>query len=279
MFGRRAFLSSSAITAAFAGQSSLSRPWGVQCAGRSTKTVPKDVIIYQYKICPFCCRVKAYLDYLRIPYKLVEVNPLTKGEISFSKGYKKVPIVIFDGLQVNDSTPIIEHISEDVVKADKKLMKQHSGLFTGDVEKWGEWSEKRLAVYLYPNITRSMEESWECFGYTGDIKEWTPLNRVGTRVAGTVAMTLANGKIKKKYNIQDERGELQECLNEWLSALGDKKFLHGDAVTLPDIMVFGVLRSIEGLSTFVEIMKNNPKLQAWFSRVEKHCPPCEMKGA
>ena len=71
--------------------------------------------------------MKAVLDYLRIPYKVVEVNPLTKGEIKFSKDYRKVPIVVFDGLQVNDSSPIIEHISEDVVKASSKMMKKHSG--------------------------------------------------------------------------------------------------------------------------------------------------------
>ena len=47
--------------------------------------------------------------------------------------------MVFDGLQVNDSSPIIEHISEDVVKASSKMMKKHSGLFTSDTEKWGEW--------------------------------------------------------------------------------------------------------------------------------------------
>ena len=234
--------------------------------------------MFQYKICPFCNRVKAVLDYLRIPYKVVEVNPLTKGEISFSKDYKKVPIVVFDGLQVNDSSPIIEHITEDVLKGSSKMMKEHSGLFTKDTDKWGEWSEKRLAVYLYPNITRSMEESWECFGYTEDVSEWSPVNRVGTRVMGTLAMTMANGKIKKKYSIVDERKELQLCLNEWVEALGNKQYLHGDKITLPDLMVFGILRSIEGLSTFVEMMANNPALEAWFKRVEKSCSSCEMKA-
>ena len=118
--------------------------------------VPKKVTVYQYKICPFCCRVKAYLDYLKIPYETVEVNPLTKGELKFSKDYKKVPIVVFDGVQVNDSSPILNHITDNLVVKDVAMK---AGLFTEDTEKWSEWSEKTLAVMLYPNITRSMQVS------------------------------------------------------------------------------------------------------------------------
>ena len=40
----------------------------------------------------------------------MEVNPLTKREIGFSKDYKKVPVVVIDGVQVNDSTAIIDAI-------------------------------------------------------------------------------------------------------------------------------------------------------------------------
>ena len=123
-----------------------------------------------------------------------------------------------------------------------------------------------------------MEESWECFEYTNNVNEWSPINRVGTRVAGTLAMTMANGKIKKKYGIVDERKELQLCLNDWVDALGDKQYLHGDKITLPDLMVFGVLRSIEGLSTYIEIMQANPKLQEWYKRVASSCNSCEMRA-
>lgn len=28
--------------------------------------VPKEVILYQYDVCPFCCKVKAVLDYYRV---------------------------------------------------------------------------------------------------------------------------------------------------------------------------------------------------------------------
>lgn len=47
--------------------------------------------------------VAAFLDYHDIVYKVVEVNPRGKKEIKWSE-YKKVPILVVDGEQLNDST-------------------------------------------------------------------------------------------------------------------------------------------------------------------------------
>ena len=69
-----------------------------------------DITIYQYKICPYCSRPKTFLDYLDVPYRAVEVNPLTKSELSFSKDYKKVPIMTLNGDIVSDSANIIESL-------------------------------------------------------------------------------------------------------------------------------------------------------------------------
>lgn len=40
--------------------------------------------------CPFCNKVRAVLDYHKLPYTVVEVNPMRKKELEFSKDYKKV---------------------------------------------------------------------------------------------------------------------------------------------------------------------------------------------
>jgi len=263
-----------------------------------------NIIVYQYAICPFCARVKAYLDYKQIPYTSVEVNPLFKSEIAFSKAHKKVPIATFDGKQVNESGAIVDFITSSLLLSDaassntktnssdkKKNNNNNSSSSSSsngktnslkaflpeDTAQWSEWSEKKLAVMLYPNITRSFSESWECFEYTTRVPEWNVMNQWTTRVAGAAAMSLANGKIKKKYNIVDERAELKTTLAEWTRAVGSKKFLHGDAITLPDLMVFGVLRSISDLSTFREIMADNKELLEWYVRVDEQTPSADTK--
>lgn len=43
------------------------------------------------------------MDYYDVRYKIVEVNPLSKKEIKWSD-YKKVPILMVDGQQMNDSS-------------------------------------------------------------------------------------------------------------------------------------------------------------------------------
>ena len=30
------------------------------------KGLPRDVTLYQYEVCPFCCKVKAFLDYHKV---------------------------------------------------------------------------------------------------------------------------------------------------------------------------------------------------------------------
>lgn len=59
-----------------------------------------SVKLYQYQTCPFCCKTRAFLDYYGINYEVVEVNPLFRREIKFSK-YRKVPFIICgDDVQV-----------------------------------------------------------------------------------------------------------------------------------------------------------------------------------
>lgn len=74
------------------------------------------ILIFYY--CSFCIEISqhffpgfcywyvalpAFLDYYDIPYKVVEVNPLSKKEIKWSE-YQKVPILMVDGEQLNDSS-------------------------------------------------------------------------------------------------------------------------------------------------------------------------------
>ena len=54
-----------------------------------------SITLYQYETCPFCCKIRTFLDYYGIEYTKVEVHPIFKREIGFSN-YKKVPIVVVD---------------------------------------------------------------------------------------------------------------------------------------------------------------------------------------
>ena len=61
---------------------------------RSAASGYPEIILYQYKICPYCNKVKAVLDFLGVPYEALEVNPVSKAEIKGDgfDGYKKVRV-------------------------------------------------------------------------------------------------------------------------------------------------------------------------------------------
>ena len=61
---------------------------------------PPSLTLYQYRTCPFCCKTRAFLNYYGFDYETVEVNPLFRSEIKFSK-YKKVPILTAGDIQVS----------------------------------------------------------------------------------------------------------------------------------------------------------------------------------
>lgn len=59
----------------------------------------KKWTLYQYATCPFCCKVRSFLDYYDVDYEIVEVNPVTRKEIKFSD-YRKVPFMRSNEQQV-----------------------------------------------------------------------------------------------------------------------------------------------------------------------------------
>ncbi|XP_034396452.1 prostaglandin E synthase 2 isoform X2 [Cyclopterus lumpus] len=77
--------------------------------------------LYQYKTCPFCSKVRAFLDYHGLPYEIVEVNPVMRKEIKWSV-YRKVPILMVDSdVQLNDSSVIISSLKTYLISRDKSV--------------------------------------------------------------------------------------------------------------------------------------------------------------
>ncbi|KAG2441039.1 hypothetical protein HXX76_003892 [Chlamydomonas incerta] len=85
------------------------------------RPLPGHVTLYQYEVCPYCCKVRAMLDYYKLPYTVIEVNPLTKGELTWSS-YKKVPVVKLDEEVVVDSSAIMSRLAVDVAAAGRDPM-------------------------------------------------------------------------------------------------------------------------------------------------------------
>ncbi|KAL3929635.1 MAG: hypothetical protein SGPRY_001877 [Prymnesium sp.] len=196
----------------------------------SSLTSIGPVRLYQYEICPFCNKIKALLDLYKVPYETLEVNPLTKKEFKeIGSDYRKVPVAMLGDLQVNDSPEIAKLLLERIGQAGIASQADLEKFSSPSALEWASWSDKKFSVLLFPNITRSFSESFEAFGY------------------------VMQGKIKKKYDIDDERAALRAGIDEWLrDGVGDKTFAGGEKPNFADICVFGALKAIDRFGIVIE---------------------------
>ncbi|KAB1212288.1 Prostaglandin E synthase 2 [Morella rubra] len=227
-----------------------------------TELVPKDVVLYQYEACPFCNKVKAFLDYYDIPYKVVEVNPLSKNEIKWSE-YKKVPILMVDGEQLIDSSAIIDQLGQKI-HPDKRV---DSASDDDEETKWRRWVDNHLVHMLSPNIYRNTSEALESFDYITSNGNFGFTEKITVKYAGAAAMYFVSKKLKKKYNITDERAALYEAAETWVDALDGREFLGGSKPNLGDLAVFGVLRPIRYLRSGKDMVEHT-RIGDWYTRME-----------
>ncbi|KAF2309122.1 hypothetical protein GH714_000674 [Hevea brasiliensis] len=224
--------------------------------------VPKDVVLYQYEACPFCNKVKAFLDYYDIPYKVVEVNPISEKEIKWSD-YKKVPILMVDGEQLVDSSVIIDKLGSKVSKKKIDLASSNGG----EEEKWRRWVDNHLVHVLSPNIYRNTSEALESFDYITSNGNFSFTEKITVKYAGAAAMYFVSKNLKKKYNITDERAALYEAAETWVDALNGREFLGGSKPNLADLAVFGVLRPIRYLRSGRDMVEHT-RIGEWYTRME-----------
>ncbi|TYH17509.1 hypothetical protein ES288_A05G196900v1 [Gossypium darwinii] len=200
-----------------------------------------------------------FLDYYSIPYKIVEVNPISKKEIKWSD-YKKVPILKVDGEQMVDSSDIIDKLFHRI--------NPDSSIRDGEEKKWREWVDNHLVHVLSPNIYRSTSEALESFDYITTHGNFSFTERLVAKYAGAAAMYFVSKKLKKKHNITDERAALYEAAETWVDALNGRHYLAGGSKpNLADLAVFGVLRPIRYLTSGKDMVEHT-RIGEWYGRME-----------
>ncbi len=226
----------------------------------SAQTMPK---LYQYNVCPFCWKAKAILGYKKIPYEPVEVHPLNKKEIRFSKNYKKVPIFVDEkGEQINDSTPIMRFIDQKF--SDRPVFEKNDSAKKIE-EQWLSWGDKVLVRALPPLIYQNIKDSLTAFDYITSVEKFGWFQQQYIKYSGAIVMTIVAKKSAKSQGITNPIQHLQKCLKDWEEAVGDKKFLGGDKPNAADLSIFGILKSIEELPAFI-LIKKQAKVYNWYQR-------------
>ncbi|EDW68845.1 prostaglandin E synthase 2 [Drosophila virilis] len=170
-----------------------------------------DIVLFQFQTCPFCCKVRAYLDYMGVSYSVVEVDAVLRQDIRWSS-VKKVPMVLIrqqDGqyVQMTDSSAIISlvasslhdkrtdvgdlaqfypHVSffDDDGKKRQDILNKYFLMYqdrtpknmTKEIEenerKWRTWADNHLVHLISPNCYQTLGEALETFEWFSQAGEW-----------------------------------------------------------------------------------------------------------
>ncbi|XP_017862297.1 PREDICTED: prostaglandin E synthase 2 [Drosophila arizonae] len=170
-----------------------------------------DIVLFQYQTCPFCCKVRAYLDYMGISYSVVEVDAVLRQDIRWSD-VKKVPMVLIrqqDGkyVQMTDSSAIISLVAsslhdkridvgelaqfypqisyfDDDGKKRQDILNKYFLMYqdrtpknmTREIEeterKWRTWADNHLVHLISPNCYQTFDEALETFEWFALAGEW-----------------------------------------------------------------------------------------------------------
>ncbi|XP_077002080.1 prostaglandin E synthase 2 isoform X1 [Tamandua tetradactyla] len=211
-------------------------------------------------MCPFCSKVRAFLDFHALPYQVVEVNPVRKTEIKFSS-YRKVPILLAqegDCLQqLNDSSVIISALKTYLVSGqpleeiityyppmkatneqgkevtefcnkywlmldEKEAQRLYGGKEARTEEmKWRQWADDWLVHLISPNVYRTPTEALASFDYIVHEGKFGALEGAVAKYVGAAAMYLISKRLKSRHHLQDDvRVDLYEAANKWVTAVG-----------------------------------------------------------
>ena len=239
---------------------------------------------------------------MQIPYRTVEVSPLSKKELKWSE-HRKVPIAVLDDDILQDSSLIISRLAAEIeagqssqqeaqqlpqasssgskswVPWSKKdstpagqpeAQASNSSVGTTSREEeayWRQWVDARLVKVITVNIYGTAKEAFQTFDYISATGKFNWFEAESARLAGAVMMWGISNKLKKKYGIDGNlREELYLCGDQWVEALGDRDFLGGNQPNLADLAVFGVVKSVTGTDTFMDLM-HRTQIGKWYERM------------
>jgi microsomal prostaglandin-E synthase 2 len=232
-------------------------------------------MFFRYTTCPFCSKVKAFLDVHDIEHTLVEVEPMFKSQIKYID-YKKVPALRFnvsghDGPYLVDSDLIIDKLAP--------LLGAGAQLKDPEVVKWRTYARESLVRHLVMNINKTLPGAWEGYSYIDSFDTIPYANKLFLKVMGApvmyaVAMFMTKPKLLKAGELKEGddvrqvlHGKVKEFIDDGLKP-AKAPFHGGQAPDLADIDVYGVFQSVRGHKIYDDMLVAT-EIRPWMDRMDK----------
>ncbi len=124
-----------------------------------------------------------------------------------SKDYKKVPIVKLDEKLLLGSDAIVEallqqaFVQENLERKWKGSNMNMEEFATSELsQRWTKFATDELASLLYPNICRTLSDSYRAFAYVETTDSFRTLEKLSIRGLGSLAMYMAASRVKSEFS-------------------------------------------------------------------------------
>ncbi len=215
--------------------------------------------LYQFRSCPFCGKVRAFMNHAGITYDTVEVMPFGMKELDFTD-HKKVP-VLRDGEEVIvESAAIVEYLNQHYAQLS----------VSEGAEEWATWIDKTLVQYLPPLIYPDFGTSFKNFAVAMGREQMGGIKGFFVRLGGAMMMPKVARKMKARNNIVDAGQEFSAAIDHWVTeGLAGKAFFGDKQPDQVDTSVFGVLHSVQGMGVIEAEKSRNQAFANWYDACSK----------
>ncbi len=222
----------------------------------------QEATLYQFELCPFCHKVRAALDVKGIPYRTVEVNPMTKKELPEldANVKRKVPVLAIDDTLLSDSTEILKYL-------DSKPSPMPEGPARDKAEMIEAWVDDDLAQVLPAAIYGTWRDAARAARVVARTSNFGFFHNAMVRGGGSVIMNRVAKKILARRGGGNPDQMLATEMDKFEGWLGEQAFVCGDEVSVGDLAAQGCLTCIRDFPAFTTIMER-PRVAAWYQRVQ-----------
>lgn len=219
----------------------------------------KNVVIYGGPTNPPVTKIRAHLTYNSIPYTCVNRTPNKQPKGS----YQKVPSIVVDGRQVNDSYVILKFL----VPALYGNLSEQDLLWEEKIT-YGAMIAMEVEAFEDPDSVSSILAMARKPGFLSWFSFFLPIGGPGHSMPTGIRNRRAKPEKVEKYG---ELKKFSEYLGEFKDAQGDKSFFGGENPSATDISLFATLKAFKTV-LYVEQALQEAGLADWYKRVETKMP-------
>lgn len=222
-----------------------------------------EIVLHQWKMSPFCNKVRRMLAHKNLAYTTVEYNGLLARNAAKLSAQGTLPVIDCDGQQIVDSSAIGRfldaHFPQKPLWPEDKLHKAQAHFW----EDWAGTSLYAYEVYLRMMVDGPLNQALDLICEGRPAWERSVLKLVFKRRYPKKMHSVGLGRLTK----DQVEGQLLEHVDHLQALLSSREWLVGDAISIADISVAAQLDEILRTSEIAGALRDREAIMRWLGRI------------